>query len=68
MKANELALAWLIRGDVNIGSGWMNRSRRLLVDVDECPVHGYLNYLDAIVAAMTQDLDALAVRSIPCSS
>lgn len=62
MKANELALAWLIRGDVNIGSGWMNRSRRLLVDVDECPVHGYLNYLDAIVAAMTQDLDALAVQ------
>ena len=30
MKTNELALAWLVRGDVNIGQGWMSRARRLL--------------------------------------
>ncbi|PRC50735.1 helix-turn-helix transcriptional regulator, partial [Mycobacterium sp. ITM-2017-0098] len=35
MKANELALAWLIRGDINIGQGWMNRARRLLAGAEE---------------------------------
>ena len=66
MKANELALAWLVRGDVNIGQGWMSRARRLLVAADETPAHGYLTYLEAVVAAMAQDLDALAghVRSL----
>lgn len=62
MKANELALAWLIRGDVNIGQGWMNRARRLLAGADESPAHGYLAYLDAVVAAMLQHLDALAIH------
>ncbi|UXA16319.1 LuxR C-terminal-related transcriptional regulator [Mycobacterium sp. SMC-4] len=59
MKANELALAWLVRGDVNIGQGWMNRSRRLLAGAEDNPAHGYLTYLDAVVAAMLGDLDAL---------
>lgn len=62
MKANELALAWLIRGDVNIGQGWMGRSRRLLDNVEECTVHGYLTYLDTIVAALSEDFEALAVQ------
>ena len=62
MKANELALAWLVRGDVNIGQGWMNRSRRLLAAAEECPAHGYLMYLDAAVAAVSQDMAALAVQ------
>lgn len=62
MKANELALAWLVRGDVNIGQGWMNRARRLLVAAEESPAHGYLVYLDACVAAATLDLDALDVH------
>lgn len=61
MKANDLALAWLIRGDVNIGQGWMNRARRLLADTEESPAHGYLAYLDAAVAAVSLDLDGLAV-------
>ena len=60
MKANELALAWLVRGDVNIGQGWMNRARRLLAAAEESPAHGYLVYLDAVVAALGQDLDTLA--------
>ncbi len=62
MKANELALAWLVRGDVNIGQGWMNRARRLLAGADESPAHGYLSYLDAMVAAVSQDLDSLAIH------
>lgn len=59
MKANELALAWLVRGDVNVAQGWMNRARRLLTGLEDSPAHGYLTYLDAAMAAVTQDLDAL---------
>ncbi|MCB0950168.1 MAG: helix-turn-helix transcriptional regulator [Mycobacterium sp.] len=62
MKANELALAWLVRGDVNIGQGWMSRARRLLADSEESPAHGYLTYLDAAVAAVSQDLESLATH------
>ena len=62
MKANELALAWLVRGDLNIGQGWMNRARRLLAGAPESTPHGYLAYLDAAVAAVSQNLDALAVH------
>ncbi|MGZ8802834.1 MAG: LuxR C-terminal-related transcriptional regulator [Mycobacterium sp.] len=60
MKANELALAWLVRGDINIGQGWMNRARRLLAGTEASPAHGYLAYLEAVVAAMLEDLDAMA--------
>lgn len=62
MKANELALAWLVRGDVNIGQGWMNRARRLLASTDESPAHGYLTYLEAAVAAITYDVDGLSAH------
>lgn len=62
MKANELALGWLVRGDVNIGQGWMNRARRLLADAEEGPAHGYLAYLDAAVAAVSLDVEALTAR------
>src|ERR1700694_4125495 len=62
MKAVELGLAWLTRGDVNIGQGWMNRARRLLAGAPEGPTHGYLAYLEAVVAVRTRDSDALAER------
>ncbi|KMO77557.1 helix-turn-helix transcriptional regulator [Mycolicibacterium chubuense] len=62
MKANELALAWLVRGDLNIGQGWMNRARRLLAGTDETAAHGYLTYLEAAVAAITHDVDGLRAR------
>ena len=55
MKAVDLALAWLTRGDVNIGQGWMNRARRLLDGAPEGATHGYLAYLDALAALMTRD-------------
>ena len=36
-KSVEVALAWLTRGDLNIGQGWMNRARRLLDGATEAP-------------------------------
>jgi DNA-binding NarL/FixJ family response regulator len=48
-KALNLGLLWFIRGDLVIASGWVNRARRILVDLPEGIEHGYLRYLDAIV-------------------
>jgi DNA-binding NarL/FixJ family response regulator len=62
MKAVELSLTWLTRGDLNIGQGWMNRARRLLDGTPESAAHGYLAYLDAVVAVLTQDVDSLRPR------
>jgi DNA-binding NarL/FixJ family response regulator len=62
MKAVELGLAWLTRGDLNISQGWMSRARRLLDGAPEGPTHGYLAYLDASVAVFTEDSEALGVR------
>ena len=62
MKAVELGLAWFTRGDVNIGRGWMNRARRLLDAESEGESHGYLVYLEALVAMVSRDADALANR------
>ena len=59
MKAVDVALAWLTRGDLNIGQGWMNRARRLLEGAPECPTSGYLAYLDAYIASCAGDTDAL---------
>ncbi len=58
-KAVDIALAWLTRGDLNIGQGWMNRARRLLAGAPECAAHGYLAYLDAFIATVMGDTDAL---------
>lgn len=63
MKAVDLALAWLTRGDVNIGQGWMNRARRLLDGTPEGATHGYLAYLDALAALMCGDAQALPQRA-----
>jgi DNA-binding NarL/FixJ family response regulator len=62
MKAVELGLAWFTRGDVNIGRGWMNRARRLLDAEAEGETHGYLVYLEALVAMVSRNADALADR------
>ncbi|MCW2513471.1 MAG: response regulator containing a CheY-like receiver domain and an DNA-binding domain [Mycobacterium sp.] len=59
MKAVDVALAWLTRGDLNIGQGWMNRARRLLDGAPESPTTGYLAYLDAFIATCAGDTDAL---------
>jgi DNA-binding CsgD family transcriptional regulator len=62
MKAAEASLAWLTRGDFNIGVAWMSRARRLLDGAPENTAHGYLAYLDAIHAVMLRNLDDLPVR------
>jgi DNA-binding NarL/FixJ family response regulator len=62
MKAVDLALAWLFRGDINVGRGWMSRARRLLDGAPECATHGYLAYLDFVVAVMTRDAAAIPAR------
>ena len=62
MKAVELGLAWFTRGDINIGRGWMNRARRLLDAETESETHGYLVYLEALVAMVSRNADALADR------
>jgi len=63
MKALDIGLEWLTRGDVNIAKGWMNRARRLLADAPAGPTHGYLAYLDAIVAVLDQNVDELSLRA-----
>ena len=62
MKAVDLALAWLTRGDLNIGQGWMSRARRLLDEAPEAPTHGYLAYLDVVVAVMNRDTAVIPQR------
>ncbi|MGZ5364420.1 MAG: LuxR C-terminal-related transcriptional regulator [Mycobacterium sp.] len=59
MKAVDVALAWLTRGDLNVGQGWMNRARRLLEGATESPTGGYLAYLDAYIATCVGDAGAL---------
>ncbi len=59
MKAVDLGLAWLTRGDLNIAHGWMNRARRLLEGAPEGATHGYLAYLDALAALLSRDTQAL---------
>lgn len=62
MKAVELGLAWINRGDLNIGQGWISRAHRLLDAAPESPTHGYLAYLDATVAVFDEDPEELANR------
>ncbi|ODQ94409.1 helix-turn-helix transcriptional regulator [Mycolicibacterium holsaticum] len=62
MKAVDVALGWLTRGDVNIGQGWMNRARRLLEGAPAGPTHAYLAYLDAVVAVRNRDTAVIGPR------
>lgn len=63
MKAVDIALEWLTRGDLNIAQGWMNRARRLLADTANGSTHCYLAYLDVVVAVVEQDPVELARRA-----
>jgi tetratricopeptide (TPR) repeat protein len=45
VSAVGLAVSLFLRGETEIGSGWMNRAERLLRDEQEGPEHGYLLYL-----------------------
>lgn len=56
MKAVDLALLWMVRGDLVIASGWTSRARRLLSGCAACPELGYLQYLDGFLTLEDGDL------------
>ena len=58
-SAVGLAVSLFLRGDVELGSGWMNRAQRLLRDQPEGPEHGYLHYLDVEAALAGGELDVV---------
>ncbi|OBK74971.1 LuxR family transcriptional regulator [Mycobacterium sp. 1274761.0] len=62
-KAVDVALAWLTRGDLNIGQGWMSRARRLVEDAPDGPTRAYLVYLEAWIADLVGDVDCLQQRA-----
>ncbi|GAB3248644.1 helix-turn-helix transcriptional regulator [Arthrobacter pigmenti] len=55
MKALSLGLMWVLRGDTVVGSGWINRARRLLRSEQESVEHGFLLYLEAAYALSFYD-------------
>lgn len=60
VKSVELAQAWLLRGDVNMGRNWLSRARLL---TGEGPLVARLTYLETVVAVLTEDTGALADRA-----
>lgn len=58
--AVEIGFLWLLRGEQQIGSGWISRASRLLADAPECPEQGYLRYLDVLEALATARFDDAA--------
>jgi hypothetical protein len=58
MKALDVALQWLTRGDANVGRAWLDRARRLLAGDPVGPTNGYLAYLEATVAVRDGDTAA----------
>lgn len=45
-----LTLLWVTRGESSVGSAWLSRARRLLAEREDSVVHGYLAYVEAMVA------------------
>lgn len=46
-QAIRLSLAWYTRGDLQVGTAWVARARRLLAGQPRSVLHGYLTYLEA---------------------
>lgn len=61
--AVEIGFLWLIRGEQQIGSGWISRARRLLAEVPECAELGYLRYLAVLEALDTTRFDEAQVMA-----
>ena len=62
VSALGLAVSLFLRGDTELGSGWMNRAQRLLRHQPEGAEHGYLLYLDVESALMGGDLDEVLAK------
>lgn len=63
MNALGIGFTWFLRGEAEIGSGWVSRARRLLQDQPECAEHGFLTWLDAVDALDAGDLEAALGRA-----
>lgn len=61
MSALDVGFSWFLRGEVAIGSGWLNRARRMLEDEPECAERGFLIWLDATAALDDGDLESALV-------
>jgi tetratricopeptide (TPR) repeat protein len=59
INAIGLAVSLFLRGQAQLGSGWMSRAQRLLRDEPEGVEHGYLVYLDLEGALDQGDLNAV---------
>ncbi|HYT38942.1 MAG TPA: hypothetical protein VEN99_05500, partial [Acidimicrobiia bacterium] len=44
MRAFDVAYAYFLRGDVEVGGGWVSRAQRLVADEPDCAEQGYLLY------------------------
>jgi len=44
MRAFHIAYAYFLRGNAEVGGGWVSRAQRLLADEPDCPEQGYLLY------------------------
>ena len=63
ISAMGLAVSLFLKGDVELGSGWMNRAQRLLRDEPEGPEHGYVMYLDLESALGGGDFDVVIAKA-----
>lgn len=54
---------WLISGEVPVGLGWIARARRLLAELPEGEVHGYLVFADGQLALETGDDAAVSAAT-----
>jgi ATP/maltotriose-dependent transcriptional regulator MalT len=64
MAAVGVAVNSFLRGDPDVGAGWIGRAARLLADEPECPAHGYLAYLLEVESALdSPDRDAVVAAA-----
>lgn len=70
-RALRLALEWFNRGDVQIGTAWLARARRVITSLPRSALHGYLLYFEGAAdldvsgdpetaEAAARDVEALA--------
>lgn len=57
MAALEIGFSEVVRGQQDVGAGWLARARRLLEGVPDAAEHGYLLALDADWATQAGELD-----------
>ena len=63
LTALETGFHWFLRGEPEIGSGWISRARRILANLPESLGHGWLLYMEANDALNAQDFDAALALS-----